>query len=437
MSFALFILLNGILFIRPEDFLPEIAGARLYLIVIVLCLVATLPNLLPQLSLRNLARRPITVCVLGLLGAVALSQLVRGRLDAVEDFVPEFAKVVAYYLLLIAVVDTPARLRTFLAWQVAFVAVVATLGVLQFHEVINYDALKPVFEERFNPQSGETEQIARLCGSGIFNDPNDLCLVMVFGILCCLYRGATARNWGMTGLWVLPSLLFGYALILTQSRGGLLGLLAAVGTLVWCKYGWRRALPVLALCLPAAILAIGGRQSEISVAGGTGNARIMLWAEGLGTLFRSPFLVLFGIGAGEYAGAVGQDAHNSFVHAYVDLGLLGGTLFLGAFVLAIWMMLRLRRSDRVRLPGALKTAWPFLMAMVVGYAAGIFSLSRNYIVPTYLCLGLAASYIAMAMPTPPSDFQVSSTLFKRMAITGTVGLVFLKFFTQIAGMLGM
>src|SRR5579859_6624922 len=111
MSFALFILLNAVLLIRPEELYPEIAGLRLYLIVISLCLVTTIPKLLPQLSVPMLARRPITVCVLGLLGAVTLSLLVRGQMSAAEEFVPEFAKVVVYYLLLVSVVDTPARLR--------------------------------------------------------------------------------------------------------------------------------------------------------------------------------------------------------------------------------------------------------------------------------------------------------------------------------------
>src|SRR5262249_54560162 len=118
MSFALFILLNAILFIRPEELWPEIAGLRLYLIVMALCLLTTSPKLLAQLSLQSLALRPITVCVLGLLVASAISFMARGRITAAEDFVPEFAKVIAYYLLLVAVVDTPRRFAAFLGWQV-------------------------------------------------------------------------------------------------------------------------------------------------------------------------------------------------------------------------------------------------------------------------------------------------------------------------------
>src|SRR4029434_4048871 len=107
MSCALFIVLNAVLLIRPEELWPEIAGLRLYLIVISLCLAAAAPRLLTQLSPHTLAQRPITVCVLGLLAAVALSLVARGRVDEAAEFVPEFAKLVAYYLLMVSVVDTP------------------------------------------------------------------------------------------------------------------------------------------------------------------------------------------------------------------------------------------------------------------------------------------------------------------------------------------
>jgi len=437
MSFALFIVLNGVVLIRPEDFIPEITGARLYLWVMILCLLTALPRLAAQLSPRELANRPINLCVIGLLIAAAASQLVRGHTVSAEEFVPEFAKVIVYYLLLCAVVDTPWRFRVFLGWQVVFVTILAAIAVLEFHEYLQLDAITPVLQPSLDPETGAYMTVPRMCSAGIFNDPNDLCLILVFGTFCSLYFAATSARWLVSVLWALPSLLFGYALLMTQSRGGLLGMLAAVGTLIWCKYGWRRALPLLAVCLPAAVLAIGGRQSDIGVSGGTGYERIMLWAAGFTELFRSPFLVLFGIGAGDFAEAIGQVAHNSFVHAYVEMGLLGGTLFLGAFATAIWLLIRLHRNGLGALPRELRSAWPFVLAMVVGYSVSIFTLSRNYIVPTYLCLGLAATFLSMAMPNPPSEARVSMKWLMRLTVIGIGGLVFLKFFTQFAGGLGV
>src|SRR5579864_202126 len=195
MSFALFLVLNAILLIRPEDFLPEIAGSRLYLILIVVNLGLALPKIIDQLRSNQLVKQPITVCVLGLLVAAALSNLARGRLDLMWDFVPEFAKVVVYYLLFIAVVDTPARLRNFLGFVVPLVMVVGGLGVLQMHEIIDYEALRPVQQGAFDPELNMEVFSPRMCGPGVFNDPNDICMVLTLGTICALYRGATARNY--------------------------------------------------------------------------------------------------------------------------------------------------------------------------------------------------------------------------------------------------
>jgi hypothetical protein len=435
-SFALFIVLNAILLIRPEDFLPEIAGLRLYLILIVVNVMTALPRIIDQLRPNELVKRPITVCVLGLLVATALSHLVRGRIGMAMDFVPEFAKVVIYYLLLVAVVDTPSRLRTFLGLIVPLVMVVALLGILQMHEVIDYEALRPSVQQAFDPEVGTLVSSARMCGPGVFNDPNDMCLVLTFGIICALYRGATARNYALSALWWSPIALFGYGIVLTQSRGGLLGLLAAVAALLIARFGWRRALPFVAVALPAAVFVIGGRQSNIGVAD-TAHERIMLWAAGLSELSRAPLYLMTGIGAGLYEDTVGQVAHNSFVHAYVELGLLGGALFLVAFVLAVRVLYSLRPEARPQIPRGLAAFQPFLMAMVVGYAAGMYSLSRNYIVPTYLCLGIAQAYLTLAMPKPPAEYRLSPVWAKQTALVGVGGLVFLKFFTQFAGSMGL
>ena len=56
---------------------------------------------------------------------------------------------------------------------------------------------------------------------------------------------------------------------------------------------------------------------------------MQLWYAGLVEMKRFP---LFGIGAGMYPDFVdGRVAHNSFVHAFVELGIFGGVIFLGAF----------------------------------------------------------------------------------------------------------
>lgn len=430
MIFRLFLLLNALLLLRPEDLWPSLDGWHLYQLVIAVCLIGAAPRLVELCSLRALADRPVTVCVIGYLGAIVLSLLVRGRVESGVWEGAEFAKVVAYYLLLVAIVNRPDRFRTFLGWLVLMVAVLATLALLQFHNVIDVDAIRPVEQAEFDGNTGEVlTSYPRLRAVGLFHDPNDLCLILTTGTLACLARSAVAGPVGRV-LWLTPLGLFGYALMLTQSRGGLLGLAAGIGSLVYVRLGPRRGLPLAVVGVLALAAVVGGRQANFNLGGSdTAQSRLQLWAEGLTLLNHNP---ITGIGAGEYEEAVGQVAHNSFVHAYVETGLVGGTLYVGMFLLAAFALYRLPRwtafwaHDR-----EFTVLRPFVLAMVVAYAAGTFSLSRNYVVPTYLVLGLAVAYTRIALPDPPAGLRMNRALAARLVLFGIGTLVFLRLFTQL------
>jgi O-antigen ligase len=229
-------------------------------------------------------------------------------------------------------------------------------------------------------------------------------------------------------LWLIPIGLFGYATLLTQSRGGLLGLLAGLFVLLCIKLGPRRGALLGIVAFPLMILAIGGRQSEIDT-GGTAQSRFQLWAEGLSLMWQNP---ITGIGVGEFDEEVGHVAHNSFLQAYVETGLVGGTLFLSAFAFAaLGILLIHRQPSFANRSAAFRGLQPFVVAMIVGYAAGLYSLSRNLVVPTYLMLGLAAAYTRIALPATPSEYRMSGKRLRQMAVLGTVGLVFLKVFTTV------
>lgn len=430
MDFALFVILNGVLLIRPEELLPDIDGLRLYLIAIALNVFVAAPRLAETLRLKELAARPITVCVLGVWAAGILSQLVRGQIGLAIDFAGEFGKVMLYYLLLVSIIDSSSRLRAFFGWIVAFVVVISTLGLLQHHEVIDIETMRPLERgTNVDPETGERTLIYQLRGTGIYNDPNDLCLILVTGSLCALYRSSSAGGLALRVLWLLPIGLFGYAVMLTQSRGGLLGLLVAAATWAYGRFGWKKGLLICAVLLPGMFFLSSGRQSELSTGSDTAQTRIQVWSEGLVALMRNP---LTGIGVHEYSDEVGHVAHNSFVHAYVELGLLGGSLFLWTFALSGYGLIRANPDWNP----TLFRLRPFLLAIFVGYTVGIFSLSRAYVQPTYMMLGLAEVYLRMAYPSPPDWLQVDGVMARRLIAVGIVGLIALKVLTQMLLSLG-
>ncbi|HEX4608662.1 MAG TPA: O-antigen ligase family protein [Urbifossiella sp.] len=435
MGYALFILLNAVLFIRPEELFPSLEGSRLYLIVMALCLLVNAPQLFRVLSSQDLATNPIGVCVLGMLVAVPLSNIVRGDLDTAQEDIGEFGKVILYYFLAVAVLDTKSRLRGFLGWCVVLILGLTIAAQLQWHEYIDLEHMRPVRQRNFDSESGEENWSERICSTGIFNDPNDLCLVLVFGCLCCAYRAATGHGFSRW-LWLTPIAPFVSTLTLTESRGGMLGLLAGVTGYLVARFGGKRAAPLVVICFPALLIGVGGRQSNMNMGkGDTANERVMLWAEGLADLLHRPSALLTGIGAHEHAKEFGLVAHNSFIHAYVELGLFGGSAFAGMYY---WAVIRLRRTSACT-PGVHDTdllrARPFIIGMFTAYVFGIYSISRNYVIPTYMIVAIITSYVRLAAPLA-AEHQVSADWVRRTAVFGFLTFVGLKVFTQVAGNIG-
>src|SRR5262249_26152409 len=145
-----------------------------------------------------------------------------------------------YYLLLVAVVNTPARLRQFLGWVGVLVLALTTLALFQYHGAINLPALEAIQQFEEDPLTGERRSFPRLCGMGIFNDPNDLSLVLVWGMLISFSR--LGERGAARFLWLVPLGVLGYALTLTHSRGGLLALLASLMALFAARFGGWKAI---------------------------------------------------------------------------------------------------------------------------------------------------------------------------------------------------
>src|SRR5690349_2170625 len=92
-GFALFLLLNAVLFIRPAEIFPSLLGLPIYEVVIVACIAASWPVIVEQLSPAAIAARPGTLFVVALLPAIVLSHLSHGNTYDARVGAAEFLKV--------------------------------------------------------------------------------------------------------------------------------------------------------------------------------------------------------------------------------------------------------------------------------------------------------------------------------------------------------
>ncbi|MFO0888503.1 MAG: O-antigen ligase family protein [Isosphaeraceae bacterium] len=428
MGFWLFVLVNGTLLVRPADLIPGLNNLPIYNVLIVSCLAATYSQIIKELEKRSLAETPISACVLGLFGMLLLSNLARFDLALMKETGVEFAKVVLYYLMLLSVIDSAARLERFLEALTVFALIVAGLALCQYHGYVDLPALQ-VLERVDYDDDGGASHSTQLRSVGIYNDPNDLCLLLGMGVVIALYA-IIERKGFLRFLWAGPLGVLLYALILTRSRGGFLALLVSLFCLFVSRFGLKKAVPLAALALPGLMLMSGGRQTEISVGQGTAQERMEKWKQGLILFTHRP---ITGIGVNRYADEVGLVAHNSYVHAYVEMGFPGGTLFVGLFYFA-FEGLRARYYEGLEeYDESLFRLRPYLIAMIASYATGIFSLSRNYIVPTYIIFGVAAVFHRMAAePEASKGYQVNQAQFGRLLIVSVGTLAAIKLFLAVA-----
>jgi O-antigen ligase len=435
MNFFFFLVLVATLVIRPADIIGD-EDLQLYLLVMGICLVLSGRRILVQLSARSLRGQPITVCLLGLFAAVVMSHLANGMPGEAVKAGIEFGKIVLFYFVMLATLNTPLRLRHFLAWLVGCSVVVTALALLQYHGTIHIASLAKLEEIDVNEETGEIAIVPRLRGTGIFNDPNDLSLLMVVGIILSLYCGGVRQSLLSRIAWLLPVGLFGYALALTRSRGGLLALMPGVLILFQVRFGWKKTILAGAVGLPVLLALFAGRQTSISLGNkkDTAQERIQLWSEGLALLKESP---LFGTGWQTFADHLGLVAHNSFVHAFAELGLFGGTCFVGVFYLA-FCLLRLHGSRSVEIPNtSLRRLRPYLLAALASYTVGLCSLSRCHFIPTYLVLCLAPVFCGVAaarqgVPVLYWDIR----LLRRVALVSVLALVAIYLFTRTFAQFG-
>jgi O-antigen ligase len=392
MGFVLYILLNVTLFVRPTEIFPDLLGLPIYNLLSLGCLALTFPALVDRLRPAALAENPISACVVGIQVAVVLSHLAHGHLQYAREMGFEFFKVVLYYFTLVALVDSPARLRQFMTWVVVLVGLVSVLSLLNYHDLISLHGVEHLLRVEEDATTGEVYQVRQLQGSGIFGDPNDLCLILVTGMGLALYRMAGAGSAGRL-FWTAPLLLFLHVLTQTYSRGGFLALLAGMVILFQTRMGGKKTAVLSAVALPLLFVVAGGRQTNMDASTGSGQSRIQLWAFSLEAFARQP---LFGVGQGLLSEVIGQESHNSFIHCFPDIGFFGGACFLGMYTTAIAALVRLGR-DRSRIADPeLRRLLPYLSAIVAGYSMGMFSISRSYIATTYMITGLIAAYVRLA-----------------------------------------
>ncbi len=391
-AFTVFLLVVASVFLRPAEMVPALANVPVYELLLLTSLCFAAERIQDRFRFRTLRQQPVNMCVVGMMLAVVLSHATHLYLFGTWYSSEMFLKVLVVYALMITVVDSNGRFRKLAFTLAVFGTITVGMCVVDYIGWHDFASVTHVKQSDDVDLTNTMTRVIRMRGTGIFQDPNDLSqLIVLTGVICTFFL--TRKSQGpIRYAWLLPLVILAVGLLFTRSRGGLLATGFAGLTLLGVRFGRKGAIAAV-ICGTCLLPLIGGRQTEMDLSGDTGGERIQLWRDGIHAIKNGN--IFFGVGQGMYADYAGLVAHNSFIHAYVELGFFGGTMFFGMFFFVGLQLWRMRTLTEAEIGSLLKQFHPYMMAILAGWCGGMLSLSRCYVVPTYLVVGMSAAYLTL------------------------------------------
>jgi O-antigen ligase len=238
--------------------------------------------------------------------------------------------------------------------------------------------------------------VRRLRALGPLNDPNDFAQLLVAALPLVFLAWQPRRPLANVVFAVLPAALMIWAIVLTRSRGGLVSLAALSWFALIPRAGprWERMLRWLGVAVLFVALTAFFRLGE---ADDSARGRLAAWSEGLQMLKESP---VWGIGFGSFSDEYDLVAHNSYVHCFAELGLVGYFAWLGAIVACFLHLARVRAAaaEDAAPPGLARWARALSLSLAAFLCAALF-LSRSYSLSLFFLLGLATAVAGLAART--------------------------------------
>lgn len=376
-----FIALN---FIRPSDWIAGLATLPLAKLVGGGTLLAVAVRYLPNRDFRYNYKQSWLLAgfALALFISIPFSFWPGRSIELSTDFL----KIIIYYLIFINVVRSPKALK--------MAVIVTILCVI----VLGYSVIKGYLAGAFRAGAG--------IGAGVFGDANDVAQVFVTILPLAVFWKLRSP---FTSIWFWGSLGFlSVATIVTQSRGGMLGLAAVMFCMLTRgrnKVVGVAIFAVVALAVAAALPSqfteryktIGEYEEDASAMG-----RIYAWKAGMNMMLTRP---LTGVGIGCFEVAFGQAyrpegfnsnkwqaPHNTLVQVGGETGVIGLTLWLTMFFTCVIALRRMKPAgteEEIQLHDQIRDA---LLISFLGFGVTAFFLTQGL---SYLFYFLIAATVCL------------------------------------------
>lgn len=313
LTYAGIFLFTLFVYFRPYELIPALSDfSSIALVIAVATLLVYLPTQFASESSLTILSTEIKCILFIAFWALLTMPIAKDPSIAWSVFSGIFVKVIVIFIVMVNSLRTSARLKG-LMWLAVGVGVMLSCQALYYSS----QGIFKIEGYRVNVDVG-----------GMFGNPNDLALHLVMVTPVAIALGLATRNiiwrlfcFAMAGLMIAGSMV-------TQSRGGFLGLIAVSAVLVW-KLGRNRRFKVILISLVFGLLIIavapGNYGSRIlSIVNpsldkfGSSNQRSELLIHSLWVTARNPL----GIGLGNFpvVSYWQLQTHNAYTQVSSELG---------------------------------------------------------------------------------------------------------------------
>jgi O-antigen ligase len=358
------------------------------------------------------SRHPlISWLAVAFLAWVALSSLWAESSSDTLTVLMQYALDALLFLIVFEAVRAPAHVKGLLAALVAGGAMAAAYGVVAAPDASSV-ATSPT----------AASQLDRLRGT--IADPNQLAAVLVVALVLALALAAVTRSPARRLLLLGAGGLVLLSVFLTASRGGVVGLIAALAAGIVLARGHRVAAVGCALAVAAAsVVCVAlfdpGVVQRYSTADG-GSGRTDIWKVGWRMVEANPIV---GVGGGNFRdaspqyvlaepGAIANSdiiidqphfAHNVYLEVLAELGGVGLALFLTLIGAAIGTGVQAARRFAQTGDSSMELLSRAVVVALVALLAMDFFLSDQYSKQLWLLLALCPALLAIASREPEPD----------------------------------
>jgi len=355
--------------------------------------------------------------MLGFYCAIGLSHISHayfgGAIQSMKDFFPVF---IGYFLIAHSI-DSDKKMKTFIAVLIICAAFLAGEGILEASNGVSFFGVKPVSQGVETGIDGTYTIVSRIKWVGHFSDPNDL--AMVFVVVVPFLMDYLLKRVSILPLCLLSLVIYG--LYLTNSRGGIFSLLAAIFSYFILRYKSVKGLLIGLICI-LLIIGIGpSRMGNISASEESAYGRLESWYSGFQMFKRAP---LMGVGKGMYTDYNELTAHNSLVLVFSELGFLGAFFFVGIFYFPIMYTYRAKFGKVWRdLDLNISESFNAIIGSLSGIMVSMLFLSRSYVLLPYMLVALPMSLLLLN-PVVSSYSQMSNyPHYKKIFMITVAGII--------------